>query len=61
MITKADRSALARALAKATAYHDCGNPEAAALWAVELVRLLDAQQILDPVWERRAAAERLGQ
>jgi hypothetical protein len=55
MIIKADRSALARALAKATAYHDCGKPEQVALWAVELVRLLDAQQILDPVWQRRRA------
>jgi hypothetical protein len=35
-ITKGDRSAISRAVAKAIAYHDCGKPEKAALWAAEL-------------------------
>lgn len=47
MTSKADRSALA----KATAYHDCGKPEAAARWAAELVRLLGARGILAPEWQ----------
>ena len=46
MTTKADRSELARAMAKAIAYHDCGKPEKAAAWAAALVHLLGAKQIL---------------
>jgi hypothetical protein len=46
MTTKADRSDLSRALAKAIAYRDCGNPGKAASWAAELVRMLEAQSIL---------------
>jgi hypothetical protein len=46
MITsKADRSAISRAVAKAIAYHDCGKPEKAATWAAE-VELEYAQQQL---------------
>lgn len=41
-----DRSATARALAKAIAYADCGQSVKAELWAVELVRLLGAAEIL---------------
>lgn len=46
MTTKADRSEISRAVAKAIAYHDCGKPEKAALWAAELARLLGAKGIL---------------
>jgi hypothetical protein len=47
MITsKADRSAISRAVAKAIAYHDCGKPEKAAAWAAEVVRLLGVKGIL---------------
>jgi hypothetical protein len=53
MMTKADRSAISRAVAKAIAYHDCGKPEKAAAWAAEVVRLLGAQGILAPDWQRR--------
>jgi hypothetical protein len=48
MTSKADRRAISRAVAKAIAYHDCGKPEKAAAWAVEVVRLLEAQTILTP-------------
>jgi hypothetical protein len=48
MTSKADRRAISRAVAKAIAYHDCGKPEKAAAWAVEVVRLLEAQAILTP-------------
>ena len=46
MTSKADRSAISRAVAKAIAYHDCGKPEKAASWAAEVVRLLEAKSIL---------------
>jgi hypothetical protein len=49
--TKADRSAISRALAKAIAYHDCGKPEKAAAWVAELARLLNAQGILRPEYQ----------
>jgi hypothetical protein len=48
MTSKADRSAISRAVAKAIAYHDCGKPEKAAIWAAEVVRLLEVQSILTP-------------
>ena len=48
MTTKATRSELNQALAKAVAYRDCGKPEQAAEWAARLVRMLEAQQILRP-------------
>jgi hypothetical protein len=42
-----DRSAINRALAKATAFKACGNREAEARqWARELVRLLECADIL---------------
>jgi hypothetical protein len=53
MTSKADRSELSRALAKAVAYRDCGKPEKAAAWAAELVRLLEAQEILVSAWADR--------
>jgi hypothetical protein len=49
MTSKADRSAISRAVAKAIAYHDCGKPEKAAAWAAEAARLLEAQAILTPM------------
>lgn len=53
MTTRADRSALSRALAKAIAYRDCDKPQEAATWAAELVRLLGAQGILAADWRHR--------
>jgi hypothetical protein len=41
-----DRSAVAKALAKAIAYKQCGNSEEARRWARELVRLLECAEIL---------------
>lgn len=41
-----DRSAIARAMAKAIAYHDCGKPSERDAWAAELVRLLGSAGIL---------------
>lgn len=43
-----NRSEVSRALAKAIAYKDCGKDEKAQAWAVELVRLLECADILDP-------------
>ena len=42
MTSRADRSTINRALAKAIAYRDCGKPAKAASGAAELVRLLEA-------------------
>jgi hypothetical protein len=53
MTTKADRRVLSRALAKAIAYHDCGQPEKAAAWVAELARLLNAKGILRPEYQER--------
>ncbi|MCU0891374.1 MAG: hypothetical protein MUE77_06435 [Sandarakinorhabdus sp.] len=41
-----DRSATARALAKAIAFKMCGKHREAAAWAAELVRLLQCAEIL---------------
>jgi hypothetical protein len=41
-----DRSAVARALAKAIAYKQCGKQDDAEAWAAELVRLLGAANII---------------
>ena len=41
-----DRSQIARCLAKAIAYKQCGKHEAAETWAVELLLLLDCANIL---------------
>ena len=41
-----DRSATARAMAKAIAYKSCGKDADAAQWAMELVRLLQCADIL---------------
>jgi hypothetical protein len=46
MTTKATRSELSQALAKAIAYRDCGKPELAEVWAAKLVKMLEAQEIL---------------
>jgi len=52
MTTRADRSELSRALAKAIAYRDCGKPETAAKWAARLVDMLESQAILRPGVDR---------
>lgn len=52
MTARADRQELARAMAKAIAYRDCGKPEKAAAWAARLVDMLEAQNILRPGVER---------
>lgn len=44
-----DRSEVNRALAKAIAYKQCGKDADAAAWAVRLVKLLDAAEILSPL------------
>lgn len=41
-----DRSEIARALAKAIAYKQCGKNADAAQWARELVKLLECAEIL---------------
>jgi hypothetical protein len=46
MISRADRSAISRAVAKAIAYHNAGKQEQADRWVAELVRLLGAKGIL---------------
>lgn len=40
------RSEIARALAKALAYKNCGKQRTAELWAVRLVELLECADIL---------------
>jgi hypothetical protein len=42
-----DRSAVARALAKAIAYKCCGKHTEACEWARELIRLLECAEILN--------------
>jgi len=44
--SKATRSELSQALAKAIAYRDCGKRAEAEAWAVRLVQMLEAQNIL---------------
>jgi hypothetical protein len=41
-----DRAEVARALAKAIAYKQCGKDQEAADWARKLVRLLELSEIL---------------
>ena len=43
-----DRSEIARALAKAIAYKQCGKQAEAAAWARQLVELLECAEILQP-------------
>lgn len=43
-----DRKAIARALAKAQAYHECGQHQKADLWVARLVGLLGSAGILNP-------------
>ncbi len=47
-MTRATRSEISQALAKAIAYRDCGKSGDAAAWAAKLVRMLEAEQILRP-------------
>lgn len=44
---KVDRSEVARALAKAIAYHNCGKQREAEQWAAKLVYLLGCAGILN--------------
>jgi hypothetical protein len=46
MTSKATRSEISQALAKAIAYRDCGKPEQAEAWAAKLVYMLEAERIL---------------
>jgi hypothetical protein len=46
MTSRATRSEISQALAKAIAYRDCGKPSEAEAWATKLVRMLEAQNIL---------------
>jgi hypothetical protein len=48
MTSRATRSEISQALAKAIAYRDCGKPNQAADWAIRLVQMLEAEQILRP-------------
>lgn len=43
-----DRSEIARALAKAIAYKNCGKQAEAAEWGRRLIRLLELAEILKP-------------
>lgn len=43
-----DRSEVARALAKAIAYKQCGKDREAETWARKLVELLECSEILRP-------------
>ena len=43
-----DRSQIARCLAKAIAYKQCGKDTEAAAWACKLIELLECAEILDP-------------
>jgi hypothetical protein len=52
MTSKATRSEISQALAKAIAYRDCGKPEQAAQWAATLVQMLEAQKILKAEYDR---------
>lgn len=46
MTSRLDRSNINRALAKCIAYHDCGKPEKARIWAVQLMRELQSRDIV---------------
>jgi hypothetical protein len=50
-----DRSAVARALAKALAYKQCGKDQLAEAWAAKLVDLLESGSIIDPSYRVFAA------
>lgn len=52
MTDRATRSELAQALAKAIAYRDCGKSADAEQWAAKLVKMLEAQAILRPEYQR---------
>lgn len=43
----ATRSQISRALAKAIAYRDCGKPAQVEAWTARLVKLLEAERILN--------------
>jgi len=47
-MTRVDRQNASRALAKAIAYRDCGKHAEAERWAIELIRELQATNIIKP-------------
>jgi len=47
-MTRVDRQNASRALAKAIAYRDCGKHAEAERWAIELIRELQATDIIKP-------------
>jgi hypothetical protein len=46
MTSRATRSEISQALAKAIAYRDCGKAHEAEAWATKLVKMLESQNIL---------------
>ena len=50
MTSRLDRVNINRALAKCIAYVDCGQPEKAKAWAVQLMRELQARDIVRQEW-----------
>ena len=50
MTSRLDRVNINRALAKCIAYVDCGKPEKAKAWAVQLMRELQARDIVRQEW-----------
>lgn len=52
-----DRSAMARALAKAQAHEKAGNHDLACGWAAHLMHLLDCEGVLNVAWSGQANTE----
>lgn len=52
MTSRLDRVNINRALAKAIAYHDCGKPNEARQWAIQLMRELQQRDILRAEYDR---------
>jgi hypothetical protein len=48
MTSKQTRSDIATAVSKAIAYRDCGRHDLANTWAIRLVEMLQAEEILKP-------------
>jgi hypothetical protein len=53
MTSRATRSEISQALAKAIAYRDCGKVNEAEAWAARLVRMLETQNILRDEWRAK--------
>ncbi len=52
-----DRSHIARCLAKALAYKQCGKDHQARIWAAKLVQALECADIIVPEWDALAHRE----